>query len=109
MSKPKETYLATTPIILGVLSLLAFDPVAGVMDARADGDEHPIAMAYRVASGLVSEYTIEARIRVIRTGVDFIGPNLVATRDGVPKATVDKARATSSLSTQEGRISCERV
>ncbi|MEH1012047.1 glycerophosphodiester phosphodiesterase [Micromonospora sp. CPCC 206060] len=50
---------------------------------RSDrADRRPIVIAHRGASGYRPEHTLEAYRLAIRMGVDYIEPDLVATRDG---------------------------
>jgi len=47
------------------------------------GDERPIVIAHRGASGERPEHTLESYRLAIAQGADFVEPDLVATKDGV--------------------------
>jgi glycerophosphoryl diester phosphodiesterase len=48
--------------------------------------EQPIVIAHRGASGYVPEHTLAAYALAIEMGADFVEPDLVMTKDGVPVA-----------------------
>jgi glycerophosphoryl diester phosphodiesterase len=54
------------------------------MPCRKSGQ--PIVIAHRGASGYVPEHTLAAYALAIEMGADFIEPDLVMTKDGVPVA-----------------------
>ncbi len=45
--------------------------------------KHPFVVAHRGASGYLPEHTLEAYIRGMELGADFVEPDLVVTKDGV--------------------------
>jgi glycerophosphoryl diester phosphodiesterase len=49
----------------------------------AKGEESPLVIGHRGASGFLPEHTIQAYRLAIKLGADYIEPDLVATKDGV--------------------------
>ena len=58
-------------------------PTPTVLAFKTLGGGQPLVVAHRGASGVLPEHTLEAYIRAIEMGADFIEPDLVATKDGV--------------------------
>ncbi|MEO1552814.1 MAG: glycerophosphodiester phosphodiesterase family protein [Pseudomonadota bacterium] len=56
----------------------------------------PLIIAHRGASGELPEHTIEAYLRAIEQGADFIEPDLVMTKDGVLIARHDRYLSTTT-------------
>ncbi|MFF0229076.1 glycerophosphodiester phosphodiesterase [Micromonospora sp. NPDC005254] len=71
--------LAATAV--AVPTLAAADPSTGV--DRARGNDRPIVIGHRGASGYRPEHTLEAYRLAIRMGADYVEPDLVSTFDGV--------------------------
>jgi glycerophosphoryl diester phosphodiesterase len=63
---------------------------AGVMAAAAvqagEDEAKPIVIGHRGASGYVPEHTLVSYFIAIQMGADYVEPDLVSTRDGVPVA-----------------------
>lgn len=57
------------------------------------GPPRPLLIAHRGASGHLPEHTLAAYFVAIEAGADFIEPDLVMTRDGVPVARHENAIA----------------
>lgn len=85
LSKKKWTWIAT----LGTLSLLACTSIATHEStaipeyAKKRASKRPLVIAHRGASGYLPEHTLEAYIRAMEMGADFVEPDLVMTKDGV--------------------------
>jgi glycerophosphoryl diester phosphodiesterase len=77
--------------ILALLSILAAGalivPLAGAKKkekpAGPDGEQSPLVIGHRGASGFLPEHTLESYRLAIKLGADYIEPDLVATKDGV--------------------------
>ncbi len=68
---------------LKATGLVGVAVLAVVTAAAAPGEDDPIVIAHRGASGHRPEHTLEAYRLAIEQGADFIEPDLVATRDGL--------------------------
>jgi len=73
----------TALLSIGVVAQPAVPAVPG--ERRAPGGK-PLVIAHRGASALRPEHTLAAYAKAIEDGADFIEPDLVITRDGVPVA-----------------------
>jgi glycerophosphoryl diester phosphodiesterase len=72
-----------------VIALFA-SACVNLADAPAPQNERAaLIIAHRGASGALPEHTLEAYVRAIELGADFIEPDLVMTRDGVLVARHD--------------------
>lgn len=68
-------------ILLSALMILIALPAAA--QEKTLTGQPPLVVAHRGASGYLPEHTLEAYKRAIEMGVDFVEPDLVATKDGV--------------------------
>jgi len=78
--------MKTRASILTLLSaLLLVALIAPIADAkkRLRGENKPLVIGHRGASGFVPEHTLQSYRLAIRLGADYIEPDLVATKDGV--------------------------
>ena len=82
--------MKTRVSILALLSILAAGalivPFAGAKKkekAGPHGEEKPLVIGHRGASGFLPEHTLESYRLAIKLGADYIEPDLVATKDGV--------------------------
>jgi glycerophosphoryl diester phosphodiesterase len=64
-------------------ALLALATLAILVPAEAQAPERPLIIAHRGASGYLPEHTLEAYMRALEMGADYIEPDLVPTKDGV--------------------------
>jgi glycerophosphoryl diester phosphodiesterase len=49
---------------------------------RSGGEEHPLVIGHRGASGYLPEHTLQSYALAIKLGADYVEPDLVATKDG---------------------------
>jgi glycerophosphoryl diester phosphodiesterase len=49
---------------------------------RGGGEEHPLVIGHRGASGYLPEHTLQSYALAIKLGADYVEPDLVATKDG---------------------------
>jgi glycerophosphoryl diester phosphodiesterase len=77
-----SSVLALAGVLFGTLAVTSAQPQAVAAD-RHQSTSSPIVIGHRGASGYRPEHTLEAYRLAIRTGADYIEPDLVATRDGV--------------------------
>lgn len=68
-------------ILLPALMILSALPA--VAQEKTLTGQPPLVVGHRGASGYLPEHTLEAYRRAIEMGVDFVEPDLVATKDGV--------------------------
>ena len=69
-----------------LLALAAAGTADGQAPAPTLNGQRPIVIGHRGASGYRPEHTLEAYREAIRQGANFIEPDLVLTKDGVPIA-----------------------
>ena len=69
-------------MLLGVVALLAF--AAPTALAHGSKENKPLVIGHRGASGYLPEHTLKSYALAIKLGADYIEPDLVATKDGVP-------------------------
>ena len=60
--------------------LAAAAPAAVAHDSG--GEEHPLVIGHRGASGYLPEHTLQSYALAIKLGADYVEPDLVATKDG---------------------------
>ena len=73
------------------LSCMAVTLLALLMSHPVDANERPLAakplvLGHRGASALRPEHTLASYAKAIADGADFVEPDLVMTKDGVPVA-----------------------
>ncbi|MGH2713057.1 MAG: glycerophosphodiester phosphodiesterase [Thermoleophilaceae bacterium] len=72
--------------VLAVVAILAVTaPVAAAGKDHRDGrqgENNPLVIGHRGASGYLPEHTLESYALAIRLGADYVEPDLVATKDG---------------------------
>ena len=49
---------------------------------ESGGEEHPLVIGHRGASGYLPEHTLQSYALAIKLGADYVEPDLVATKDG---------------------------
>ena len=67
-------------VIAGVALMAAAAPAATAHDRS--GEEHPLVIGHRGASGYLPEHTLQSYALAIKLGADYVEPDLVATKDG---------------------------
>jgi glycerophosphoryl diester phosphodiesterase len=67
-------------VIAGVALMAAAAPAATAYDRS--GEEHPLVIGHRGASGYLPEHTLQSYALAIKLGADYVEPDLVATKDG---------------------------
>jgi glycerophosphoryl diester phosphodiesterase len=67
-------------VIAGVALMAAAAPAATANDRS--GEEHPLVIGHRGASGYLPEHTLQSYALAIKLGADYVEPDLVATKDG---------------------------
>jgi glycerophosphoryl diester phosphodiesterase len=90
---PRRAAVRAAAAMAAVAALLAGPLAAGALGAQAAPapaptltGRRPIVIGHRGASGYRPEHTIEAYRLAIQQGADYIEPDLVLTKDGVPIA-----------------------
>jgi glycerophosphoryl diester phosphodiesterase len=68
-----------TATMVGVALTAGFAPAA---QANPGGEEHPLVIGHRGASGYLPEHTLQSYALAIKLGADYVEPDLVATKDG---------------------------
>jgi glycerophosphoryl diester phosphodiesterase len=66
---------------MAAAALLAAAAPAAVAHDRG-GEEHPLVIGHRGASGYLPEHTLQSYALAIKLGADYVEPDLVATKDG---------------------------
>jgi glycerophosphoryl diester phosphodiesterase len=66
---------------MAAAALLAAAAPAAVAHDRS-GEEHPLVIGHRGASGYLPEHTLQSYALAIKLGADYVEPDLVATKDG---------------------------
>ena len=54
----------------------------GAVAHERGGEEHPLVIGHRGASGYLPEHTLQSYALAIKLGADYVEPDLVATKDG---------------------------
>jgi glycerophosphoryl diester phosphodiesterase len=54
----------------------------GAVAHDGGGEEHPLVIGHRGASGYLPEHTLQSYALAIKLGADYVEPDLVATKDG---------------------------
>jgi glycerophosphoryl diester phosphodiesterase len=67
-------------VIAGMALMAAAAPAATANDRS--GEEHPLVIGHRGASGYLPEHTLQSYALAIKLGADYVEPDLVATKDG---------------------------
>jgi glycerophosphoryl diester phosphodiesterase len=67
-------------VIAGAALMAAAAPAATAHDSS--GEEHPLVIGHRGASGYLPEHTLQSYALAIKLGADYVEPDLVATKDG---------------------------
>lgn len=67
-------------VIAGVALMAAAAPAATANDRT--GEEHPLVIGHRGASGYLPEHTLQSYALAIKLGADYVEPDLVVTKDG---------------------------
>ena len=67
-------------VITGVALMAAAAPAAASYDRS--GEENPLVIGHRGASGYLPEHTLQSYALAIKLGADYVEPDLVATKDG---------------------------
>jgi glycerophosphoryl diester phosphodiesterase len=65
-----------------VLALMAAAAPAAMSDDRGSGEEDPLVIGHRGASGYLPEHTLQSYALAIKLGADYVEPDLVVTKDG---------------------------
>ena len=63
-------------------ALLATAAPAAVAHDKNEGEDHPLVIGHRGASGYLPEHTLQSYTLAIKQGADYVEPDLVATKDG---------------------------
>ena len=66
---------------MAAAALLAAAAPAAVAHDKG-GEEHPLVIGHRGASGYLPEHTLQSYALAIKLGADYVEPDLVATKDG---------------------------
>jgi glycerophosphoryl diester phosphodiesterase len=67
---------------MAVLALMAAAAPAAMSDDRGSGEEDPLVIGHRGASGYLPEHTLQSYALAIKLGADYVEPDLVVTKDG---------------------------
>jgi glycerophosphoryl diester phosphodiesterase len=67
-------------VIAAVALTAAAAPAATANDKS--GEEHPLVIGHRGASGYLPEHTLQSYALAIKLGADYVEPDLVSTKDG---------------------------
>jgi glycerophosphoryl diester phosphodiesterase len=67
--------------LLAAIAVVAMAPPTGA-DPKHGGEQRPLVIGHRGASGYLPEHTLEGYALAIERGADYIEPDLVATQDG---------------------------
>jgi glycerophosphoryl diester phosphodiesterase len=71
---------ALAAVLAGTALVAAVAPAA---EARGRfGEQHPLVIGHRGASGYLPEHTLQSYALAIKLGADYVEPDLVATKDG---------------------------
>jgi glycerophosphoryl diester phosphodiesterase len=70
-----------TAAAVGVALVAGIAPAAAA-NSRSGGEEHPLVIGHRGASGYLPDHTLQSYALAIKLGADYIEPDLVATKDG---------------------------
>jgi glycerophosphoryl diester phosphodiesterase len=79
--------------LLALLGSVGAVPPAGAGEAVPRLVSKPMVIAHRGASGYFPEHTLAAYVTAIDMGADYLEPDLVMTKDGVPIARHENALA----------------
>jgi glycerophosphoryl diester phosphodiesterase len=69
-----------TAVAVGAALIAATAPAAAA--DNGGGEEHPLVIGHRGASGYLPEHTLQSYALAIKLGADYVEPDLVATKDG---------------------------
>jgi glycerophosphoryl diester phosphodiesterase len=69
-------------VVAGAALIAAAAPAAVAHDGDGKGEEHPLVIGHRGASGYLPEHTLQSYALAIKQGADYVEPDLVATKDG---------------------------
>lgn len=75
--------IACTATLMAVLASPAVAQVPATLKTPTLDGKPPLVVGHRGAAGYLPDHTMEGYRKAIEMGVDFIEPDLVATRDGV--------------------------
>jgi glycerophosphoryl diester phosphodiesterase len=64
------------------VALVAGIAPAAAANSRSGGEEDPLVIGHRGASGYLPDHTLQSYALAIKLGTDYIEPDLVATKDG---------------------------
>jgi glycerophosphoryl diester phosphodiesterase len=67
-------------VIAGAALMAVAAPAVTANDRS--GEEHPLVIGHRGASGYLPEHTLQSYALAIKLGADYVEPDLVATKDG---------------------------
>lgn len=82
--------MPTRPLTLLLsLTLLSLPLLGCSTSGRAPGAPPPLVIAHRGASGYLPEHTLPAYAMAIALGADYVEPDVVLSRDGVPICSHD--------------------
>ncbi len=90
------TFRALSMLTLAILTAVPPPPLATPTYNTLSGNK-PLVLAHRGASGYRPEHTLAAYALAIDQGADFIEPDLVLTKDGIPIARHEPLLAAVSL------------
>jgi glycerophosphoryl diester phosphodiesterase len=73
--------ICTAVVVTGLVATAAAAPAAIGHD-RGLGEEDPLVIGHRGASGYLPEHTLQSYALAIKLGADYVEPDLVVTKDG---------------------------
>jgi glycerophosphoryl diester phosphodiesterase len=71
-----------TAVVVTGLATMAAAPPAAIGHDRGRGEEDPLVIGHRGASGYLPEHTLQSYALAIKLGADYVEPDLVVTKDG---------------------------
>jgi glycerophosphoryl diester phosphodiesterase len=71
-----------TAVVVTVLATMAAAAPAAIGHDRGRGEEDPLVIGHRGASGYLPEHTLQSYALAIKLGADYVEPDLVVTKDG---------------------------
>ena len=82
----RASWIRLALVLFALVALLATTAAVGKKKHKRDGpkgENSPLVIGHRGASGFLPEHTLESYRLAIKLGADYIEPDLVATKDGV--------------------------